>query len=82
VRELAAEKRCSPSQLALAWLLAHGTDIVPIPGTKRRRFIEENAGAVDVRLTPGDLARLDAVFPAGIAAGTRYTAAGMASLGR
>jgi len=77
VRQIAAEKRCTPSQLALAWLLARGPDIVPIPGTKKRKYLEENAGAVRVKLTPEDLRRNDEVAPKGVAAGERYPAAGM-----
>jgi aryl-alcohol dehydrogenase-like predicted oxidoreductase len=72
VEEMAREKRCQPSQLALAWVLAQGDDIVPIPGTKRRKYLEENASAVDVKLTPDDLRRLNEVFPSGAAAGMRY----------
>src|ERR1700732_962927 len=72
VEEIAREKRCQPSQLALAWVLAQGDDIVPIPGTKRRKYLEENAAAVDVKLTPNDLRRLNEVFPSGAAAGLRY----------
>jgi aryl-alcohol dehydrogenase-like predicted oxidoreductase len=59
--------------LALAWVLAQGDDIVPIPGTKRRKYVEENAAAVDVKLTPEDLRRLDRIFPSGAAAGSRYS---------
>ena len=72
VEEIAKEKNCKPSQLALAWVLARGKDIVPIPGTKRRSYLEENAAAVDVQLTDEDLRRLDEVFPRGAAAGQRY----------
>ena len=72
VVEMAEEKRCKPSQLALAWVLAQGEDIVPIPGTKRRRYLEENAAALDVKLTSEELRRLDEVLPRGVAAGTRY----------
>jgi aryl-alcohol dehydrogenase-like predicted oxidoreductase len=72
VGEMAEEKRCKPSQLALAWVLARGEDIVPIPGTKRQRYLEENAAALDVKLTSEELRRLDEVLPRGIAAGTRY----------
>ena len=72
VEEIAREKKCQPSQLALAWVLAQGSDIVPIPGTKRRNYLEENAAAVDLKLTPDDLRRLSEVFPAGAAAGLRY----------
>ena len=77
VEAIAREKRCTPSQLALAWLLAQGRDIVPIPGTKRREFLEENVGAMDVALTPGDLERIEEVAPKGITAGDRYPQAGM-----
>jgi aryl-alcohol dehydrogenase-like predicted oxidoreductase len=69
---IAREKRCAPSQLALAWVLAQGDDIVPIPGTKRRTYLEENVGALDVHLDAKDLARIDEVLPAGAAAGLRY----------
>ncbi|HKM85232.1 MAG TPA: aldo/keto reductase [Terriglobales bacterium] len=72
VEEIAREKGCQPSQLALAWVLAQGDDIVPIPGTKRRKYLEENAAAVDLKLTPDDLRRLNEVFPSGAAAGLRY----------
>ena len=80
VERLAAEKGCTPGQLALAWVLAQGDDIVPIPGTKRRAFIEENAAADDVRLSDDDLARLHQIAPAGAAAGDRY--ADMTPVGR
>src|SRR4051812_26745880 len=72
VRELAEEKGCTPAQLALAWVLAQGEDIVPIPGTKRRKYLEENAGAVDVELTRDELRRIEEVAPRGAAAGERY----------
>ncbi|HEV1998497.1 MAG TPA: aldo/keto reductase [Candidatus Dormibacteraeota bacterium] len=72
VEEVAAEKGCSPGQLALAWVMAQGPDVVPIPGTKRRRFLEENAAAADVTLSSDDLARIDALVPAGMASGERY----------
>jgi aryl-alcohol dehydrogenase-like predicted oxidoreductase len=77
VRRIAAEKRCTPSQLALAWLLARGRDIVPIPGTKQRKYLEENVGALRVRLTPEDLRRIEEVAPRGVAAGERYPAGAM-----
>jgi aryl-alcohol dehydrogenase-like predicted oxidoreductase len=73
VEEIAREKGCKPSQLALAWVLAQGEDIVPIPGTKHRKYLEENVGALDVHLTPEDLRRLEEAFPHGVAAGTRYS---------
>jgi len=72
VGKIAREKKCQPSQLALAWVLAQGDDIVPIPGTKRRKYLEENAAAVDLKLTPDDLRRLNKVFPSGAASGLRY----------
>ena len=72
VREIAAEKNVSPAQLALAWLFAQGDDVAPIPGTKRRSYLEENVGAQDVELTAGDLARIEAAAPSGVAAGDRY----------
>lgn len=72
VQQIAAEKQVTPSQLALAWLLAQGQDIVPIPGTKRRQYLEENAAAVDVALTPEELTRIDEVAPKGFAVGDRY----------
>jgi len=72
VKEIAREKNCQPAQLALAWVLAQGDDIVPIPGTKRRKYLEENAAAVDLKLTPDDLRRLNEVFPSGAASGLRY----------
>ena len=77
IDEIAREKRCTPAQLALAWLLNRGPDIVPIPGTKQRRRLEENVGALGVRLTARDLARIDAVAPKGAAAGERYPERGM-----
>jgi len=80
VEEIAARKRCRPSQLALAWVLSRGDDIVPIPGTKRRPYLEENVAAVDVRLTRDDVAALDAVFPPDVAAGARYPEALMRSI--
>lgn len=72
VEEIAKEKDCKPSQLALAWVLAQGDDIVPIPGTKRRKYLEENVAALEVRLTSEDLRRINEVFPINAAAGLRY----------
>ena len=80
VTAIADEKGITPSQLALAWVLAQGDDVVPIPGTRRIPNLEENVAAVDVVLTPDDLARIDEVAPAGAAAGERYAPKGMASL--
>jgi aryl-alcohol dehydrogenase-like predicted oxidoreductase len=82
IETMAQSKGCTPAQLALAWVLAQGDDIVPIPGTKRRRYLEENVGALDVRLNADDLARIDSIIPPGSAAGTRYAAAQMQNLGR
>jgi aryl-alcohol dehydrogenase-like predicted oxidoreductase len=72
IEEIASEKRVTPSQLALAWVLAQGEDIVPIPGTKRIKYLEENVGAVDIQLTEDDLRRIDEAFPKGATAGNRY----------
>ncbi len=82
VRRFAREIGCTPSQLALAWVLAQGEDVVPIPGTKRRKYLEENVGALEVRLTMPQLAELATVFPSGVAAGTRYPEAMMRALNR
>jgi len=78
VEAIAREKGCQPSQLALAWVLAQGKDIVPIPGTKRRKYLEENVGAVKVHLTSEDLRQIDEVFPRDAAAGMRYPESMMA----
>src|SRR3954471_8883201 len=80
VRALADEKQCTPAQLALAWVLSRGDDVVPIPGTKRRTYLEQNAAASDVELTEDELRELDEAFPPGAAAGQRY--ADMSSIGR
>ena len=80
VKELADEQGCTPAQLALAWLLAQGDDVAPIPGTKKRSRLEENLGALEVELTADDLARLDELAPVGVAAGDRYP--DMSSVGR
>jgi aryl-alcohol dehydrogenase-like predicted oxidoreductase len=82
VEEIAIEKHCKPSQLALAWVLAQGDDIVPIPGTKRRKYLEENVGALNVNLSQEDLARIDEVFPPDVAAGKRYPDHMMAAVNR
>jgi len=82
VRLLAAAKGCTPAQLALAWVLAQGDDIVPIPGTKRVKYLEDNIGALDVRLDAADLAALDAAFPRDAAAGARYSVDAMGMLGK
>ena len=72
MKEIADKKGVTPAQLALAWVLAQGDDIVPIPGTKRRTYLEENAAAVDIPLTADDLARLEELAPVGGTAGDRY----------
>jgi aryl-alcohol dehydrogenase-like predicted oxidoreductase len=77
IEQLAAKKGCTSSQLALAWVLAQGDDLAPIPGTKRVNYLEENAAAEQVQLTESDLAELDAIAPKGVAAGERYDAGGM-----
>jgi aryl-alcohol dehydrogenase-like predicted oxidoreductase len=78
--EIATRKKCTPAQLALAWLLAQGDDIVPIPGTKQRRYLEENLGALDVELSRADLELIEEVAPKGAAAGERYHEAGMRTI--
>jgi aryl-alcohol dehydrogenase-like predicted oxidoreductase len=82
IQALAKEKGSAPAQLALAWVLAQGEDIVPIPGTKRRTYLEENVGALEVRLTAEDLRRIDEIAPKGIAAGDRYPEAAMKAVNR
>jgi len=82
VEALAREKHCTPGQLALAWLLAQGEDIIPIPGTKRRKYLEENVGALQVKLTADDLRRIEEVAPKGAAAGMRYPEAMMSLVNR
>lgn len=79
---IAQEKKCTPAQLTLAWLLAQGTDIVPIPGTKRRKYLEENVQAGEISLSASDLARIGAAVPVGAAKGTRYPAQSMAAVNR
>jgi aryl-alcohol dehydrogenase-like predicted oxidoreductase len=80
VREMASDLRCTPVQLALAWLLAQGHDVAPIPGTKRVKYIEENLGALEVELSEEDLRALDELFPPGVTAGERYAESGMRSV--
>ncbi|HVB36635.1 MAG TPA: aldo/keto reductase [Candidatus Acidoferrales bacterium] len=82
INEIAKEKHCQPSQLALAWLLAQGKDIVPIPGTKRRTYLEENLAAIDMRLTPEELKRINEAAPQGVASGPRYDESMMARVNR
>jgi aryl-alcohol dehydrogenase-like predicted oxidoreductase len=81
IRELARKKECTAAQLALAWVLAQGDDIVPIPGTKRQAYLEDNVGALNVRLTSEDMAEIDAIAPRGVAAGERYVETQMKRLG-
>jgi aryl-alcohol dehydrogenase-like predicted oxidoreductase len=82
VEQIAAENNCTTSQLALAWVLAQGQDLVPIPGTKRRKYLEQNAASVDVILSREDLARIEEVFPKDAASGLRYPEAMMASVNK
>src|SRR5436853_132064 len=82
VTEIARDKGCTPAQLALAWVLAQGQDVVPIPGTKRRKYLEENVGALDVDLTGEDLERIDEVAPKDAFAGSRYPEAMMKLLNK
>ncbi len=82
IEALATERNATPGQIALAWVMAQGDDIVPIPGTKRRRYLEENAAAADIVLSVSDLRRLAAAFPRGAAAGERYQASSMTSINR
>ncbi len=82
VEQIAREKHCTPAQLALAWVLAQGNDIVPIPGTKRRKYLQENAGALDVDLSSNDLERIEEVAPKDAFAGSRYPEAMMKLLGK
>lgn len=82
IEALAKEKGCTPAQLAIAWLLALGDDIVPIPGTKRRTYLEDNLGALNVSVTQADLDAIDAIAPHGVAAGTRYPEVNMQTLNR
>ena len=80
IEQLAAAKGCTPGRLALAWVLAQGEDVVPIPGTKRVKYLDDNLGAVDVRLTAEELAQIDAILPAGAASGERYNAQAMQTI--
>ncbi len=82
IEKIAAERNCTAAQLALAWVLAQGDDIVPIPGTRRRKYLDENVAAIRVALSPEDLARMNQELPPGITAGERYNSIGMARLNR
>lgn len=82
IEQLAAKKSCTPSQLALAWVLAQGDDLSPIPGTKRRKYIEENAAATKISLSADDLAKIDTIAPRGVGVGDRYDDGGMRAVNR
>jgi aryl-alcohol dehydrogenase-like predicted oxidoreductase len=82
IKQLSAEKKCTPAQLALAWLMAQGNDIIPIPGTKRRTYLEENIGSVGTNLSPPELKRLNEAIPLGATAGLRYPERGMRTVNR
>jgi aryl-alcohol dehydrogenase-like predicted oxidoreductase len=81
VQDFAAARGCTPGQLALAWVLAQGEDIIPIPGTKRRKFLEENLGAATIHLTPDEIAEIDRILPPDAFVGDRYPAEGMKAVG-
>jgi aryl-alcohol dehydrogenase-like predicted oxidoreductase len=81
IEKMAAEKRCTPAQLALAWVLSRGEDMVPIPGTKRRTYLDQNLAALDISFTPDELRRIDEVAPRGVAVGARYPEEYMSRLG-
>ncbi len=78
---IAAARKCTAAQVALAWLLAQGEDIVPIPGTKRRTYLEQNCAAADIKLIPAEIAELSKAFPLNVTAGTRYPEKQLAGLG-
>jgi aryl-alcohol dehydrogenase-like predicted oxidoreductase len=82
VRAIAERRGLKPGQLALAWVLAKGDDVVPIPGTKRRKYLEENWAAAQIRLTPDEVAELEAAVPQGEVVGDRYSVAGMKAIDR
>jgi aryl-alcohol dehydrogenase-like predicted oxidoreductase len=81
IEKMAAEKECTPAQLALAWVLSRGEDMVPIPGTKRRAYLDQNLAALDISFTPNELRRIDEVAPRGVAVGARYPEEYMSRLG-
>lgn len=81
IEEIAATHKCTPAQVALAWLLAQGADVVPIPGTKRRKYLEQNCAALDVKLSTDEIERLKRAFPPGVTAGTRYPEKQLGGLG-
>jgi len=82
IEHMASAKKCTPAQLSIAWVLSRGQDIVPIPGTKRIQFLEENSRSMDISLTPEEIETLDKMFPQGIAAGDRYPESGMKTVNR
>jgi aryl-alcohol dehydrogenase-like predicted oxidoreductase len=82
IRAIADAKGCTPAQLAIAWVMAQGDDIVPIPGTKRRRYLEDNLGAAGIALSRDDLARIDRALPPGAASGERYGPHALRAIGR
>ncbi|MGD0076464.1 MAG: aldo/keto reductase [Candidatus Binataceae bacterium] len=82
IKAMAVQKRCTPAQLALAWVLAQGEDIIPIPGTKRRKYLEENVAATEVKLSADDLKQIEEISPKNVAAGMRYSELGMSFLNR
>jgi aryl-alcohol dehydrogenase-like predicted oxidoreductase len=82
IKQLAVAKGCTPSQLALAWVLAQGPDIVPIPGTKRSKYLDENLAAAQIKFSSDELAQIDAILPSGSAAGERYAPGGMQNVNR
>jgi len=82
LENMAAKKKCTPAQLALAWVLHKGNEILPIPGTKRRKWLEENVAALDIALSAAEIAELERAFPVGVTSGPRYPAGAMQQLGR
>lgn len=82
IKQIATQKQCTPAQLAIAWLLAKGEDIIPIPGTQRQARLHENIGAIDIELTADELQQIEAIVPIGAAAGTRYPEALMNTVNR
>jgi aryl-alcohol dehydrogenase-like predicted oxidoreductase len=77
IKEIAAQKDCTPAQLALAWVLSRGESVVPIPGTKRRTYLDQNLGALEISISAAELLRIDEIAPLGVAAGERYAPNGM-----
>jgi aryl-alcohol dehydrogenase-like predicted oxidoreductase len=81
LEKIAEARKCTPAQVALAWLLAQGEDVVPIPGTKRRAYLEQNCAAADIKLAPAEIADLSKAFPLNVTAGTRYPEKQLSGLG-